>query len=65
MGQRIVEGVAPGAGDELSAEGTGDGGAPTSVKLGVYLRRLREGYGYTLRKVEERAQELAFFAGFH
>jgi len=58
MGQRIVEGVAPGAGDELSAEGTGDGGAPTSVKLGVYLRRLREGYGYTLRKVEERAQEL-------
>lgn len=36
----------------------GDGGAPTSVKLGVYLKRLREGYGYTLRKVEERAHEL-------
>lgn len=59
MGQRIVEGVAPGAGDGLAARiGTEDGGAPTSVKLGVYLRRLREGYGYTLRKVEERAQEL-------
>jgi tetratricopeptide (TPR) repeat protein len=30
----------------------------TTIKLGAYLRRLREGYGYTLRKVEERA--LAF-----
>ena len=29
-----------------------------TAKLGAYLRRLREGYGYTLRKVEERA--LAF-----
>ena len=27
----------------------------SSVRLGTYLRRLREGYGYTLRKVEERA----------
>jgi len=27
----------------------------TSVRLGSFLRRLREGYGYTLRKVEERA----------
>ena len=26
-----------------------------SKRLGEYLRRLREGYGYTLRKVEERA----------
>jgi transcriptional regulator with XRE-family HTH domain len=26
-----------------------------SVRLGTFLRRLREGYGYTLRKVEERA----------
>ena len=26
-----------------------------STRLGSYLRRLREGYGYTLRKVEERA----------
>ena len=25
------------------------------TRLGLYLRRLREGYGYTLRKVEERA----------
>ena len=33
--------------------GAGDG--PPSKRLGAYLRRLREGYGYTLRKVEERA----------
>jgi transcriptional regulator with XRE-family HTH domain len=26
-----------------------------SLRLGSFLRRLREGYGYTLRKVEERA----------
>ena len=26
-----------------------------TTRLGEYLRRLREGYGYTLRKVEERA----------
>lgn len=34
----------------------GGGGEPKpSQRLGVYLRRLREGYGYTLRKVEEKA----------
>ncbi len=27
-----------------------------SVRLGSYLRRLREGYGYSLRRVEERAR---------
>ena len=26
-----------------------------STRLGIYLRKLREGYGYTLRKVEEHA----------
>lgn len=31
-------------------------GQPT--RLGTYLRRLREGYGYTLRKVEERASAI-------
>ena len=30
----------------------------TSTRLGSYLRRLREGYGYTLRKVEERAMAM-------
>jgi transcriptional regulator with XRE-family HTH domain len=30
----------------------------TSSRLGNYLRRLREGYGYTLRKVEERAMAM-------
>ena len=29
-----------------------------SVRLGGYLRKLREGYGYTLRKVEEQAVAL-------
>lgn len=29
-----------------------------SVRLGSYLRHLREGYGYTLRKVEEQAMAL-------
>ena len=29
-----------------------------SGRLGVYLRKLREGYGYTLRKVEEQAVSL-------
>src|SRR5215471_4717670 len=29
-----------------------------SVRLGQHLRRLREGYGYTLRKVEEKAISL-------
>jgi transcriptional regulator with XRE-family HTH domain len=32
--------------------------AKGSVRLGAYLRRLRDGYGYTLRRVEERAQGL-------
>ena len=32
-----------------------ENGDETSTRLGTYLRRLREGYGYTLRKVEERA----------
>ncbi len=30
----------------------------SSNRLGMYLRRLREGYGYTLRKVEERTASL-------
>ncbi len=29
-----------------------------STRLGTYLRTLREGYGYTLRKVEERAMAM-------
>lgn len=36
---------------DAGASGTEEG----STRLGSYLRRLREGYGYTLRKVEERA----------
>lgn len=38
-----------------AAEGTRSG---ASVRLGAYLRRLREGYGYSLRRVEERALAL-------
>jgi len=40
---------------EIVDFGSAEGG---STRLGVYLRRLREGYGYTLRKVEERAMAL-------
>src|SRR5438093_10190098 len=28
-----------------------------SIKLGSYLKRLRTGYGYSLRKVEEKARQ--------
>lgn len=41
----------PGAGVEIAS-------ATGSVRLGSYLRKLREGYGYTLRKVEEHANAL-------
>jgi len=36
----------------------GDPGTGSSARLGSYLRRLREGYGYTLRKVEEQSLAL-------
>ena len=36
------------------AESTGSG----ATRLGIYLRKLREGYGYTLRKVEEHADSM-------
>ena len=32
----------------------------SKVKLGLYLKRLREGYGYTLRKVEEKAEKVGY-----
>ncbi len=35
-----------------------DDGLEGSCRLGAYLRNLRQGYGYTLRKVEERAEAL-------
>src|SRR5262245_48443124 len=28
-----------------------------SLKLGIYLKRLRAGYGYSLRRVEEKARQ--------
>ena len=37
------------------AEGAAEG---RSTRLGDYLKSLREGYGYTLRKVEERAMSM-------
>jgi transcriptional regulator with XRE-family HTH domain len=47
---------------QLEPQWVGDGRQaerPTSTtRLGNYLRKLREGYGYTLRKVEERAEAL-------
>jgi tetratricopeptide (TPR) repeat protein len=52
---------------EARTRASGKGGAPAiearpsdgdearCTRLGIYLRKLREGYGYTLRKVEEHA----------
>jgi len=40
-----------------AAQIDGSDGKP-STRLGQHLRRLREGYGYTLRKVEEKASSL-------
>ncbi len=40
------------------AKSRNEGTAILNSRLGTYLRRLREGYGYTLRKVEERADTL-------
>ncbi len=40
-----------GTAERIGASGEGK----PSVRLGSYLRRLREGYGYTLRKVEEKS----------
>lgn len=37
------------------SSGPGTGESAPSLRLGAYLRRLREGYGYTLRKVEEKS----------
>lgn len=46
------------AGGSRVARAESPAGAGGSVRLGTYLKRLREGYGYTLRKVEERATAL-------
>ncbi len=45
---------------EAARERCADGGSGerVSARLGSYLRHLREGYGYTLRKVEEQAMAL-------
>jgi tetratricopeptide (TPR) repeat protein len=40
----------------MSMEAQAEGALKGSVRLGSYLRRLRVGYGYSLRRVEERAR---------
>ena len=40
----------------MAMEAQADNGLKGSVRLGNYLRRLRAGYGYSLRRVEERAK---------
>ena len=57
MGEINVE-HAVGHGQPAGIADSGDGPAGGSARLGSYLRKLREGYGYTLRKVEERAMAL-------
>jgi transcriptional regulator with XRE-family HTH domain len=57
MGQTDPGTVALGMPEAVSsAEEQPEGDSCT--RLGTYLRRLREGYGYTLRKVEERAMAM-------
>ena len=46
------------SGRSIASRATPDPPEPSGGRLGPYLKRLREGYGYTLRKVEERAQAL-------
>jgi transcriptional regulator with XRE-family HTH domain len=57
--RRVLAPVSSG-GDRPSGlgEGMSEDGPISSVRFGAYLRRLREGYGYTLRKVEERAEAM-------
>lgn len=43
-------------GGEMVMEAHADNTLKGSVRLGNYLRRLRVGYGYSLRRVEERAK---------
>jgi tetratricopeptide (TPR) repeat protein len=40
----------------MAMEAHAEGALKGSVRLGSYLRRLRVGYGYSLRRVEERAR---------
>src|SRR6188508_254413 len=40
----------------MAMEAHADNGLKGSVRLGNYLKRLRAGYGYSLRRVEERAK---------
>lgn len=49
-GESAIVTAAVGAAADLSSS--------SSTRLGTYLRKLREGYGYTLRKVEERAMAM-------
>src|SRR4029079_3369577 len=39
----------------MPTQATAEANLKGSVRLGNYLRRLRSGYGYSLRRVEERA----------
>jgi len=57
MGQSKPDRVKPAALAAMptSSEKNSGASSETSTRLGSYLRRLREGYGYTLRKVEEHA----------
>ena len=58
MDQHSADAPAVGATSGGSRTHPGPEAASESTRLGTYLRRLREGYGYTLRKVEERATAL-------
>jgi transcriptional regulator with XRE-family HTH domain len=59
MGQLRPKGQTPDPRPPVVDRTTSQGPAvDSSTRLGAYLRKLRDGYGYTLRKVEERAMAL-------
>src|SRR4029450_4057240 len=56
MGSRGETARRSSGGGEMSMEANAESALKGSVRLGSYLRRLRVGYGYSLRRVEERAK---------
>src|SRR5262245_66308430 len=55
-GHGAADTVADNGEDVMPTQASAEANLKGSVRLGNYLRRLRSGYGYSLRRVEERAR---------